>query len=233
MHIFLRVLLWLNSHLITQYHLSFLSLHKIARAGTIPIQSSCWKRPFINQHQQGKIQTQISKECKEKSNPVKSKYFLSATSSQDQQRKKSRGDKPAIYFLLESSLFGFTVFSHCFGSPCYIGGPQQVAFGYMNPWVPLWGQLCSDTNSWTAATGTLLFSPICGLEGVHDLSKITQAVQDRHVREHGSSRGIAVSVTVVSKAQLTTRSTTPACTTSWRSFRNHDIEILGYCFLHH
>lgn len=77
------------------------------------MQSSCWKHPCINQHQQGKMQTQISKECKEKSNPVKSKYFLSATSSRDQQRKKSRGDKPAIYFLLESSLFGFTVFLHC------------------------------------------------------------------------------------------------------------------------
>lgn len=75
MHIFLWVLLWLNSHLITQAHLSFifsfLSLCKILRVGIIPMQLNCWKHPCINQHQRGKIQTQTSKECKEKSNPVR------------------------------------------------------------------------------------------------------------------------------------------------------------------
>lgn len=101
MHIFLRVLLWLNSHLITQYHLSFFYIFAQNTKSWNYNHTSSWKHHCINQYQQGKIQTQISKERKEKSNPVKSKYFLSATSSQEQQRKKSRGDKPAMYFLLE------------------------------------------------------------------------------------------------------------------------------------
>lgn len=127
--------------------------------------------------------------------------------------RKAEGTSLQCIFFLSVAYLVLLSFSIAFGGLCYNRGPLRVPSRCMDPWVPLWGWLCSDTNS-EQLQQELCCSPPSAVWRVSMICPRLHKQSRTDVREHGSPRGIAVLVTVVSKAQLTTRSTMPACTTS-------------------
>lgn len=157
------------------------------------MRSNCWKHHCINQHQQGKIQTQTPKECKEKSNPVRANISSQLPPPRICRERKAEGTSQQYTFCLSAVIcLVLLSFSIAFGGPGHNGGPLHIPSSSRRPWVPPRGWLCSDTNPGTAATGAPLLSPIRNLEDVHDSSEVTQAIQDRPGRKHGSPRGVTI-----------------------------------------
>ena len=86
------------------------------------MRSNCWKHHCINQHQRGKTQTQTSKECKEKSNPVRANISSQLPPPRICRERKAEGTSQQYTFFWSPVIcLVLLSFSIVFGGPGHNG----------------------------------------------------------------------------------------------------------------